>query len=161
MYNAAMQQIQKDTEQPEYTDNSLHLVMNRMQPGAGMQHYYVDMYIKDCGQPENEVQDWRPYFFRVKYNIAARQFVDEYLVDAAQGTPVFIFSRFPDEEEVYETRVYFKADGGFCYATQTVKDKDGGQTVKELDEEHEDVRSLTVGSSAIYEWSSYTMNGVY
>lgn len=157
-YQQALRQIEMDKEQPEYTDNSLHLTMNRMVPGIGMTHTQVDMFIRNCGDEERIELDWHPYFIREKYNVAARQFVTEFLVNAENGHGVFIFSRRPDDEDVSEYRIYFNADGSFCYATQTVLDNQDNRTVNRVDAGHETVKELTQAFRSLCGWGISTLN---
>ena len=154
-----MQLVKDNSEDPEYTDNSIHLQMNRMLPGAGMQHYNIDMYISDQGNEETMTQDWRPYFFRVKYNYAAREIVQEHLVSPKTGKPIFIFVKMPDDDGVYEDRIYYNADGSFCYATQTkYAQPDGKKTVKVLKKDDDNVMSAINFSYDIMKWAHDTQN---
>ena len=158
-FGTTMKLIERNSEDPEYTDNSIHLQMNRMQPGAGMQHYKIDMYIEDHGNEETMEQDWRPYFFRVKYNFAAREIVQEHLIDAASGKPIFIFVKLPDDDGMYEDRIYYNADGSFCYATQTkYENPDGKKTVKVLTKDDDNVMSAINFSYDIMKWAHDTQN---
>lgn len=156
---STMQLIEDNAQEPEYTDNSIHLQINRMLPGAGMQHYTIDMYITDCGNEEEMEQDWRPYFFRIKYNFAARQIIQEHLIDAESGKPIFIFVKMPDEDGLYEDRIYYNADGSFCYATQTkFEAPDGKKSVKVLKENDDNVQSAINFSYDVMKWAHDTQN---
>lgn len=155
LMTATLQRIESNMEIAEYAQNSLHLQLNRMQPGAGMQHYNIDMYIEDVSDEGEGVptQDWRPYFFRVKYNIAAQTYVSDYLMNSQSGKPIFIFCKADDYDGNFQTRLYFYPNGKFCYGTQIVEDEFGKSRSIVLEEKSEATQMHLATFKRIIEWS--------
>lgn len=154
------QLVKDNSEDPEYTDNSIHLQMNRMLPGAGMQHYNIDMYITDCGNDEMMKPDWRPYFFRIKYNVAAVDFIHEVIVSPVNNKPVFHYYKLPDTSDgtLYEYRIYYNANGTLCYASETSQDYEGkNKKVKELKANDMDVKEYTKICKDVIDWAVKTL----
>ncbi len=160
LYSETMKLIEMNSEDSEYTDNSLHLQMNRMLPGAGMQHYNIDMYITDCGNDEMLEQDWRPYFFRIKYNIAATEFIHEVIVQPNTFKPVFHYHKFPDTSDgtLHEYRLYYNTNGTLCYASETSQDHDDkNKKVKELKADNTDVKVYSKLCKDVIDWAVKTL----
>lgn len=158
LVEASNKRYAENSKEHEYTDNSIHLEMNRMQPGAGMQHYTIDMGIEDQGNEEEFEQDWHPYFFRVKYNYAAREIVCECHI-GENGKPLFIFRRLPDEDALYEDRLYFNPDGSLCYASETrYENPDGKKVVRQMKKEDESVVYDIKFYNQIINWVEETKN---
>ncbi len=159
MFQEAMKTIQENSEESEYTDNSAHLELNRMYPGSGMQHYKIDMYLEDISEDDVEV-NWQPYFIRFKYNWGMREFVHECLVNAQNGNPVFLFVKMPDEDGMYEDRIYFNKDGSLCYASQTKYEIEEGKKeyVKPMKATDDSVKDAIKQYNQVKKWVSATTN---
>lgn len=157
MFQDAMNRIKENSEESEYTDNSAHLELNRMYPGSGMQHYKIDMYLEDTSEDEVEV-NWQPYFIRFKYNWGMREFVHECLVNSKNGKPIFLFVKMPDEDGMYEDRLYFNADGSLCYASQTKYEIVEGKKeyVKAMKATDDSVKSAISQYNNVKKWVSAT-----
>lgn len=153
----AMQRIEDNKDIAEYAENRIQLDMSRNLPGSGMQHYKIDMYISDLGDEEKGEQDWRPFFFRVKYNYAAREIVHECLVNPETKKPIFMFRRMPDDEAVFEDRIYFNANGSFCYASETsLENPDGKKSVRTMKANDQSVKYNISFFNQIIKWAIET-----
>ena len=87
MYAQAMENIKANSELPE-ADNSVTIDIHRMMPGTGLQRKKISLYATDVDS-EEELYKWNVYFMSCKYNVAAMNFVEEYVVNAETGRPVF------------------------------------------------------------------------
>ncbi len=157
-FQEAMSRAERDSEESEYTDNSVHLQLNRMFGGSGMQHYKIDMYIEDREEDETTM-NWQPYFFRFRYNWAAREIVHECLMNPENGKPIFLFVKMPDEDGTYEDRIYFNTDGTLCYASQTkYKIEDGTKEyVKAMKATDESVKNAISEFNKMKKWAGITL----
>ena len=152
-----MQRIEDNKDIAEYAENRIQLEMSRNLPGSGMQHYKIDMYISDYGDEEKSEQDWRPFFFRVKYNYAARNIVHECLVNPATRKPIFMFRQLPDDDAVFEDRIYFNANGTFCYASETrYENTDGKKSVRQMKSTDDSVKYNLRFFDQIIKWAMAT-----
>jgi len=132
LYAQAMQDSKVDPEVPE-ADNHLYIDIQRMLPGAGLQNVKTSFFSKDAGDEDN-LYKLNVFFIRSKYNLAALNFVEEYVVDRETQNPVFIFfnGNSYQHDGTVEKRYYFYADGKPCFLQITHKDAEGDVISKDV-----------------------------
>ena len=94
----------------------------RMIPACGPQTKVIRYYFTEVEGEDGEREGFAPYLFTVSYNVAARKFYEEYLVDEKTGELAFAY--FFNEEydgPSSETRYYYNQAGDELLAHKTVK----------------------------------------
>ncbi|MBO4826841.1 MAG: hypothetical protein J5506_06375 [Prevotella sp.] len=113
IYAKAKKSIElNDGKESEGHKNDLLIQSHYVVPGTGQTnetiHYYYNLRTDEhTGQPYYLV-----YFISRKYNVAARQFYEEYLFDGEGPTLKFVFKQWPDIDGTKnEERYYFNYYG--------------------------------------------------
>lgn len=115
MSMAQHQRTSEGLEGKNYMTSTLHYVI----PGCGPTTETLSMYYLLEESEESGEPCYTPYLITRKYNIAARQFYEEYLYDHATAQPLFVFLKYDTYEAegaVAEERYYF-ADGQVVWKT--------------------------------------------
>ena len=113
-YAAAKEQIARSSESDDANlHNDVVTTIRRNMPGSGPSvetyHCYFDLDVQ--AEPVWEVH-YRPYFITRKYNIAARNFYEEYLYEPASGRLLFVFLQGDSlDGGKNEERYYYDAEG--------------------------------------------------
>lgn len=115
----AQQQLTTDDwNQQSFTSATVHYMLPGCGPTTETIHYF---YLLD--DDVDEEGEWTPksnelYFVTRKYNIAARQFYEEYLFDRSTQHPLFVFYTYDtyDSDVKAEERYYFH-DGQVVWQT--------------------------------------------
>jgi hypothetical protein len=130
-YSEAKEKIalSSETDDPNL-HNDVVSTIRRNLPGSGPSveifHCYFDLDVQ--AEPMWEVH-YRPYFITRKYNIAARNFYEEYLYDAASGRLLFVFLQGDTIGGTKnEERYYYDAEGRLVSENikgeRTIQDED-------------------------------------
>jgi len=127
-YAAALQSVAEGKEEP-HMDCSAHVQTHRNVAGIGIQEFKTDFYCYDRTDDETqETKISKPYLIRQKYNIAAREYTEEFLLDD-KGQLQFYLLVGPDDPKDLETsfnennrtevRFYFDAKGSYGYVQES------------------------------------------
>ena len=119
-------------------ENFLSVVRKQNWAGTGMQVDRMDFYYDEV------VEEYKPYpigyslvMVRRSYNVAAREFLEEYVYDEA-GKPLFYFTRFEefieglDDASKIELRRYYDENGNIIRLITKMSDESG--RMKEINE---------------------------
>lgn len=122
-YAAAKEQIKLTSGVEGTPRNDATATIHCNVPGTGPRtevvHWYFDLETNEDGAR------YQPYFITRKYNVAARDFYEEYLFDAGTARLLFVFIQSDNfEGGKNEERYYFDAAGKIV--SRNVK---GGETV--------------------------------
>ncbi len=131
-YAKALELIKMGQEEI-HMDCSMHITTRRNVAGIGVQDHRIDFFCEDQSDEETGVAEVSPYLIRAHYNVAARQFSNEYLMH--DDYPIFIYLVGDDsiisgkdvdmKDGKCEVRLYFNEDGSLCYGYSQVRYPDG------------------------------------
>ena len=125
MYSEAKTMSSENVKHDE-TRNDLEISVRQNVPGIGYQKMSIRMYYQP-GEFDNDrgVADYYPYLITAKYNVAARDFYEEYLYDMTEHELVFVFRKFTDVDGTpTEVRYYWGKDGKIVH--KALKGKNEG-----------------------------------
>lgn len=127
-YSEAMNRIAQGQEEP-HMDCSAHITTHRNVAGIGIQEFKSDFYCYDMTEDDLVTKISTPFFIRQKYNVAAREYTQEFVADE-KGNLLFYLMTGPDDyystENMeyedgsrFEVRIYFDAKGAYGYSQVT------------------------------------------
>lgn len=161
-YSEAMNRIALGKDEP-HLDCSAHLTTHRNVAAIGIQEFKSDFYCYDMTEDDLVTKISTPFFIRQKYNVAAREYTQEFVADE-KGNLLFYLMTGPDDNystenmeyedgSRFEVRIYFDGKGAYGYSQFTypgtgkqakfVKEyNSASQTVKSVKEEYNSLTKM-------------------
>lgn len=112
LYAAAKERMAQNDREENPARSGMETTFYYMVPGAGPTKHHIHYYFGEEENDEGETTAFTPYFITVSYNVAARNFYEEYLIDEKTEKLIFAYYHAPEfDGSKSETRYYYYKDG--------------------------------------------------
>lgn len=116
LYTAAKERMAYNDQEGNPARSGMETTYYYMEPGAGPTKHHIKYYIGEEENEEGERLNFTLYFITVSYNVAARNFYQEFLIDEKTEELIFAYFYEPQYDgSKNETRYYYYPDGALAH----------------------------------------------
>lgn len=116
LYAAAKERMAQNDREENPARSGMETTFYYMVPGAGPTKHHIHYYFGEEESDEGETTGFTPYFITVSYNVAARNFYEEYLIDEKTEKLIFAYFHVPEYDgSKSEARYYYDKNGELAH----------------------------------------------